>query len=241
MLYRQSSACVLLLLLVLVVVAGVQAMDNNRSCGRDGRGDASNNAWRVFGAKRGEGKKMALHTACADGYLEMVKLLLHRKADVNAAMGDGSTPLRAAVMGGHTYLVPYLIYSGAIASGVDGKMNSEIIKKMHGIVDASLMVKNTLLDQDGASARFLPLLAAHTPLSEALVCVVGDYATHETPYQEVNAMVHELMTENKTKHEHEGVGRLACTPLGKKVLSARLMTGYVSRACTELRDLCKKE
>lgn len=48
-------------------------------------------------ALRGEDtRQTALHLACASGYLEVTKLLLSRKADVNQKNKQGQTPLHFA-------------------------------------------------------------------------------------------------------------------------------------------------
>jgi len=54
-----------------------------------------------------------LHTAAYHGHTEIVKLLLKRKADINAKDKDGETPLIAALTSGHTEIGELLINKGA--------------------------------------------------------------------------------------------------------------------------------
>jgi len=55
----------------------------------------------------------ALHYAARHGYVEIAKLLLAEKADVNAKASKGATPLQYAVWYGHTETVQLLLSSNA--------------------------------------------------------------------------------------------------------------------------------
>lgn len=63
-------------------------------------------------ARDREGRS-ALMNAAANGYMDVVKVLLERKADINAAKYEGTCVLHCACMGGHEDIVRLLIEKGA--------------------------------------------------------------------------------------------------------------------------------
>ena len=64
-------------------------------------------------ARENESGSTPLYDAASMGRLEVVKLLLARGADVNAANKAGATPLHAAVANGFDYVAAALRAHGA--------------------------------------------------------------------------------------------------------------------------------
>ncbi|XP_019763189.1 ankyrin repeat and KH domain-containing protein 1 isoform X1 [Dendroctonus ponderosae] len=60
-----------------------------------------------------KGECTPLMEAASAGHLEIVRLLIHHQADVNAQSTSGNTPLMYACAGGHTEAVKYLLDHGA--------------------------------------------------------------------------------------------------------------------------------
>jgi uncharacterized protein len=76
-----------------------------------------------------------LHSAAASRSLGIVKLLVERKADVNARQHGGFTPLHAAAFNGDRAMAEYLVAHGAdwALKSDDGKSALEIsLEKGHG-------------------------------------------------------------------------------------------------------------
>ena len=70
----------------------------------------------------------AIHQACIDDNLEMVKFLIDQGADINATDNDGWTPLHAASSCGHVSVTEALLDAGADARiiNIDGELASDI-------------------------------------------------------------------------------------------------------------------
>ncbi|KAG7156325.1 phosphatase 1 regulatory inhibitor subunit 16B-like [Homarus americanus] len=70
----------------------------------------------------------ALHQCCIDDSEEMMRLLVHHGADVNAQDSEKWTPLHAAATCGHLHLAKFLIAKGAnlLAVNADGNMPYDI-------------------------------------------------------------------------------------------------------------------
>jgi ankyrin repeat protein len=66
--------------------------------------------------KRGGYYGTPLHAASADGHLEIARLLLEHRADVNARAINRETPLHVASRMGHVGIVRLLLEYGADAS-----------------------------------------------------------------------------------------------------------------------------
>ncbi|MCL4171126.1 UNVERIFIED_CONTAM: hypothetical protein GTU68_020088, partial [Idotea baltica] len=66
----------------------------------------------------------ALHQCCIDDSEEMMRLLVHYGADVNAQDSEKWTPLHAAATCGHLHLAKFLISKGAnlLSVNADGNM-----------------------------------------------------------------------------------------------------------------------
>ena len=58
--------------------------------------------------------RRCIHLAAAEGHLDILQLLVERKADFNAVDRWGSRPLDDARRGGHTAVLEYLLSIGAI-------------------------------------------------------------------------------------------------------------------------------
>ena len=58
-----------------------------------------------------------LHGASANGHVEVVKLLLDKEANVNAADEGGWTPLHGASQNGHVWVVKLLLGVGKVKAG----------------------------------------------------------------------------------------------------------------------------
>lgn len=54
-----------------------------------------------------------LHYACANGHLEIVKLLIENSAYIDAASPNGTTPIMMAARGGHAKTVAFVYKQGA--------------------------------------------------------------------------------------------------------------------------------
>lgn len=62
---------------------------------------------------QGEDKDSPLHIAAANGDLDLVKLLVEKKANVTQSDRYGMTPLIVAAVNGHTAILQYLLQHGA--------------------------------------------------------------------------------------------------------------------------------
>ena len=67
------------------------------------------------------GGQTPLHSGCAGGHSEVVKLLLEYGANPNAIDAKGATPLHLATMGGHAHIVKQLIDFGCDTSIIDNE------------------------------------------------------------------------------------------------------------------------
>ena len=60
--------------------------------------------------------RTALHLACSEGNKTFVKFLLEKHADVNAQDKQGNSPIKEAIMSGHSQIVSQLLEAGASVS-----------------------------------------------------------------------------------------------------------------------------
>ena len=74
--------------------------------------------------------------ACAAGHGRIIKMLLRKGADVNAANSDGNTPLHLAAANGRKAIVKFLVSNKADA---DARNNDSVLY-------SDLMANNSLLD-----------------------------------------------------------------------------------------------
>ncbi|CAC5359841.1 unnamed protein product [Mytilus coruscus] len=68
---------------------------------------------RVNEKYRRKNKRCVLHVVCANGYTNLVKLLLENNAEVDVKDADGSTPLHLACHKGNTRIVSALLHNNA--------------------------------------------------------------------------------------------------------------------------------
>lgn len=76
-------------------------------------------ARRTVGLRCGNQSRTALDLAAADGNVGLVRLLIQRGADVNAAGSDGRTALHTAAAGGHQDVIHILVEHGANVDTAD--------------------------------------------------------------------------------------------------------------------------
>ncbi|KAF8771011.1 Serine/threonine-protein phosphatase 6 like protein [Argiope bruennichi] len=82
-----------------------------------------------------------LHWAASEGAIEVVKILLKKKAKINARSVDGYTPLHLAVYSGHITVVKLLIESGANVNIADYKNRTAIeLAVAHGKLEIVKML-----------------------------------------------------------------------------------------------------
>ena len=107
-----------------------------------------------------EGKR-PIHLSCSLGFgdrLEgMLKLLLERRADINAYRSDKQTPLMIAAARGYADLVHYLLHNGADVLAKDGKFNRSAIE--WGLLGGHLHVVQSLLKSQPSAETGKGLIA----------------------------------------------------------------------------------
>ena len=72
-------------------------------------------------------QRTALHVACADGHLDVVRALLLVKADASARDKNGETPLHYASSHGHVDIVQTLLQVGADLEGKDKRNDTALM------------------------------------------------------------------------------------------------------------------
>jgi len=87
----------------------------------------------------------ALHLACRDGRLEIIKLLVAHKANVDARDCLGQTPLHRAAHWGQTAIVRYLISVGADFTALDQLFQSpEELARNHGFPETAEVIQKSI-------------------------------------------------------------------------------------------------
>ncbi|XP_037792597.1 protein phosphatase 1 regulatory subunit 16A-like [Penaeus monodon] len=94
----------------------------------------------------------ALHQCCIDDSEEMMRLLVHHGANVNAQDSEKWTPLHAAATCGHLHLAKFLIAKGAnlLAVNADGNMPYDICED-----DATLDYIESEMARRGVTQRLI--------------------------------------------------------------------------------------
>jgi len=95
--------------------------------------------------------RTALMVACAYWCgLDMVKLLIAHKADINAAALDGTTPLMLAAMNEKQDVVDYLLAHGAKASAKDSRGQTALDYARNGKVEDYMLtsIKDTRFNKE---------------------------------------------------------------------------------------------
>jgi ankyrin repeat protein len=84
----------------------------------------------------------ALHQACFDGLLDMVRLLVDSKADIESKDNRGVTPLLAAVIPGHVSIVRFLLERGANPNAkTDGNMTPLQLARKRGHAEVEKLLR----------------------------------------------------------------------------------------------------
>ncbi|CAK9040607.1 unnamed protein product [Durusdinium trenchii] len=127
--------------------------------------------------RRGTGHPpvLPMSSAAAQGYLEVVRLLLEAGADKNAANQDGATALIKAAANGHLEVVRVLLEAGAdkIAAKQDGAA-ALMIAAQNGHLEAVRALLEAGADkiaakQDGAAALMIAAQNGHLEVVRALL------------------------------------------------------------------------
>ena len=120
----------------------------------------------------------ALAMAAGDGHVEVVKLLLNRNIDVNAADEDGWTPLLSACHNGRTEVAVVLIDAGADLSACDREYSRSsllwAVHNQHPEVAAELLRCNADVNATDDDGRSAVMLALHRN-DEALVALLLEH------------------------------------------------------------------
>jgi len=129
-----------------------------------------------------------IHIACRQGHPELVGVLVHRGADVDAAMEDGRTPAMIAVQRGHLAVAQQLATAGADLQVKDEQTNASLMHAAANNGDVSLC--DVLLRagvpiwerrKDGASPFLLACQQGHLEVAKFFVEACGAVRCVNTP------------------------------------------------------------
>jgi ankyrin repeat protein len=110
-----------------------------------------------------------LHLAVAEGFKEVVEVLIAAGAEVNKQDSEGAAPLHAAIAGNHQGLAEVLLAAGAGVNGQDTKG----VTPLHLAAAAGLQEMVELLLAAGAGKELQDSQGC-TPLHRALLAAVAD-------------------------------------------------------------------